>query len=229
MRESPLNTNETALGRSNNRFRTRGLCAAAAGLGASAVATPASATIIHTTGLSDGPGSTILLDGLSTISGISLETSGMMNSDLSLDSPAGMGMMNPDSTVQFLVDSGGAPDLLRSLSASDTVDGSVGNIFADEGFIIDSGVTNWTPGTTGYAGFFFNDGATDIYGWVEMDFSADSSTFTVLQYAYDDSGAAIQVGAIPEPSTALLLGLGLVGLAAVCRRRGREVIAGGNA
>lgn len=91
-------------------------------------------------------------------------------------------------------------------------------------------------GTTGYLGLRF-DGDTGIvgtqYAWVKVRFdqALPSLTMTVQEWAYDDCGDAIAVGAtdggrncstnVPTPATPLLtlLGLGAMGVQAYRRRR----------
>jgi hypothetical protein len=85
--------------------------------------------------------------------------------------------------------------------------------------------------TTGYLGLRF-DGDTGTIGtqdaWVKVsfDYAAPQLTMNIQEWAYYDSGAAIEVGdtgvaAGPEPATPLLtlLGLGAMGVAASRRRR----------
>jgi len=81
-------------------------------------------------------------------------------------------------------------------------------------------------GATAYMGFRFlgDTGAGgDQYGWalIRGDITGSDIRLNILEWAFDDSGAAIQVGAIPEPGTNLLalLSLGAVGLVAFRRRR----------
>jgi hypothetical protein len=83
-------------------------------------------------------------------------------------------------------------------------------------------VTNpdWAVGTTGYAGFTFDLGSGPLYGWLQIHFDASGTDFTVQQWAYDDAGVPITVGTIPEPSVAILLGLGVAALAAAWKRGG---------
>lgn len=222
-RESHLPIRSFPRCRGLNRFRVCSLEAAAAGLASSALANNASAAIISDLALSASPGTAFSVDG--TVSGeIQLSSAvGMGGVDLSLESPVGMGM-NPGSTVQLSVFSSGGmnpTDFLTLLNPGDTVDGSLG--FASEGFLVDNPVINpvWAPGTTGYAGFVFQTGGSaPLYGWLQIEFDISGVDFTVLQWAYDDTGAPISV-ATPEPGTGILLALGLVGFSALFRKRRR--------
>ena len=95
--------------------------------------------------------------------------------------------------------------------------------YAPEAFLVVVDVVSpgWSAGSTGYAGFNFDVGGTTLYGWMQVEFDVDGLGFTVLQWAYDDTGAPISVSDSPEPSTGILLGLGLAGIAAVVRKRRR--------
>lgn len=77
------------------------------------------------------------------------------------------------------------------------------------------------PGESAYIGFAFNPtGSQELYGWAEFEMGTKSTTsnsFTLTRYAYEDSGAGIQAGQIPEPSGALLVML--AGAAGSVRRR----------
>ena len=88
--------------------------------------------------------------------------------------------------------------------------------------------------TTGYIGFRFADATPDLkYGWMKLrvDFDAQTpkATVTLYEWAYDDTGAAINVGdtgdgggnSVASPATPLLtlLGLGAMGLTHYRRRR----------
>jgi len=108
---------------------------------------------------------------------------------------------------------------LQDMNLGDTVDGTLSASYSGQphGYLMRENVHgqgwgNGSPPTTNYAGFQFEIEGTPVYGWLKL--TVDSNTFTLDQWGYDNTGAAIEVGAIPEPSTALLLGLGLAGLAA---------------
>jgi hypothetical protein len=91
-------------------------------------------------------------------------------------------------------------------------------------------------GTTGYLGLRFEGDTGTVgtqYAWVKVrfDFAAPKLTMNILEWAYDDEGCAIAVGAtsgggncggsVPTPPTALLtlLGLGALGVQTYRRRR----------
>lgn len=74
-----------------------------------------------------------------------------------------------------------------------------------------------TPGSSAtheYLSFSFRDtdqGNAQFYGWVEISLSNSTSTdpnVTLYGYAYDNTGAQIATGEVPEPSSAALLALG---------------------
>jgi hypothetical protein len=88
---------------------------------------------------------------------------------------------------------------------------------------------DWTTdGQKGFFGFRFkleNESASGspagsfVYGWGEVE-RITSADGRLLQWAYDDSGDPITVGAIPEPGTLGLLALGAVGIVALRKQRG---------
>lgn len=75
-------------------------------------------------------------------------------------------------------------------------------------------------GSEGYVGFRFttDSAAGPYYGWIRVAFTNNTSGGLIKDWAYDNTGAAITIESIPEPSRALL---GLMGLLAVLLRRRR--------
>jgi hypothetical protein len=68
-----------------------------------------------------------------------------------------------------------------------------------------------TPGNYEYLGVKFQLAANGptYYGWVELDITnAATATGTLARYAYEDTGAAIAAGQVPEPTGLALLALG---------------------
>ena len=202
--------------RGANRFRARSLEAAALGLAASTVPQNAAATIIYDLAVSHSPNTTFSFDGTvaSEIALISA-TGAMGELDLTLEGLDTVELAITPFVGMMTV------DYLTLFGPGETVDGSLA--FATEAYMVEGDVVNpyWAAGTTGYAGFTFDDGGIPLFGWMQIEFDSSGVNFTVLQWAYDDSGAPINTADSPEPSTGILLGLGLAGLAAVVRKRRR--------
>ncbi|MEP6821141.1 MAG: PEP-CTERM sorting domain-containing protein [Chthoniobacterales bacterium] len=80
----------------------------------------------------------------------------------------------------------------------------------------------WAGTTSGFLGLQFQlaDGSL-VFGWIRLDV-VDGGDARVLDWAFEDSGAAIAAGAIPEPSSLALsfLAAGAAGLAYWRKRRG---------
>lgn len=74
-------------------------------------------------------------------------------------------------------------------------------------------------GTSGYVGFSFENAGTVNYGWLAVTYNDASQTLVIGDFAYENSGASIAAGAIPEPSSLGLLVLGASGLLARRRRQ----------
>jgi hypothetical protein len=78
----------------------------------------------------------------------------------------------------------------------------------------------FTEGVESYIGFQFtlNDDSGPFFGWISITVTANNPGGVITGWAYDDEGQPIMTGAVPEPSSLLLLGL--VPLLAWRRRRG---------
>lgn len=68
----------------------------------------------------------------------------------------------------------------------------------------------FVSGSTGFIGFTLIDNAANgpYYGWMRVNFSNTGGTGTIIDWAYENSGSAITVGAVPEPTSLALLALG---------------------
>jgi hypothetical protein len=85
---------------------------------------------------------------------------------------------------------------------------------------VGNGAGQFISGDEGYIGFQFtaNNNAGPFYGWMRVELSNTGDTGLIREWAYENSGAAITVGAVPEPSTLCAL---LLGTAGFCYRRRR--------
>jgi len=101
---------------------------------------------------------------------------------------------------------------LSNLSSSVPVNSS--SIFSTG----NSATIQMSSGSSGYFGFQFNPSGTLLYGWGQLSLSSNGDAITLIDYAYENSGMAINTAAVPEPSAYLLVGLGL---AAICYQRKR--------
>jgi hypothetical protein len=88
---------------------------------------------------------------------------------------------------------------------------------------------DWGGGQPGYLGvrFIVGDASAIRYGWMEVSYA--SQQFTIRSFAYEDTGASISAGAIPEPAgAALVLGALSVLVIAVTRHRSSQSRQGPN-
>lgn len=116
----------------------------------------------------------------------------------------------------------GADTAILRLDPGAVVDVSLNyfNAAAGSSAHMGNGAGQFASGTEGYLGFSFteNDGNGPYYGWMRVVFSNAGGTGTIVDWAYDNTGAPISVGVVPEPSAMMLGGIGALALA--FRRRG---------
>ena len=100
-------------------------------------------------------------------------------------------------------------------------------IAAKSTFMNDATLGDWQGAGAGYMGVKFVEtgvnGGQPMFGWVQFSKNAgvpsgDPTGITIVDWAYDNSGAAISAGNIPEPSSLARLAVGAIGLGV---RRGR--------
>lgn len=84
---------------------------------------------------------------------------------------------------------------------------------------VGTAVTLNAPNLFGFR--FVNEsmGNQEQFGWVEITFGDNSGSRAITAYAYENSGAGIAAGAVPEPTSLSVLALGALGLVARRRRR----------
>lgn len=73
---------------------------------------------------------------------------------------------------------------------------------------VGAGGAQFQPFTEGYVGFRLG---SNYYGWMRVTFTFDEPGGIIHDWAYDDTGASIFAGIVPEPSRAMLLMLGTMG------------------
>lgn len=131
-----------------------------------------------------------------------------------------------DNGTMYATDASGNPANVQGsqVGSSDTFTASSGLL--SDSFIYGDFNKN---GGVGYLGFEVPVSGPQgyDYGWVELSSvtlfnsaaGTSSQSLTIFEYAYDDSGAPIDVpAATPEPSTLALFALGAVGVEAFRRR-----------
>ena len=91
--------------------------------------------------------------------------------------------------------------------------------FGDPVSHLGGGPDQFGVGQEGYLGFLFTADASTgpYYGWMRVAFTNNAPGGIIMDWAYDNTGSAITVQSIPEPSRALLLMAGT--FAARFRRR----------
>jgi hypothetical protein len=102
-----------------------------------------------------------------------------------------------------------APDTLISLSSSFAAGfgGSQTHLGPNPG--------QFAEGSEAYLGFAANIGGTAKYGWMRVELTANTAGGLIRDWAYESTGGAIRVAAVPEPGA---LALSLFGCALLLRR-----------
>jgi hypothetical protein len=141
---------------------------------------------------------------------------------------ANIGTVNFYTTQQSLGPGNGTYSFIESLAVggvwSDYTNGAT-SPFADiTGFNVFSHDTAGIYSTPTYFGFSFGDIQT-YYGWLELTSSINDSGdvgVTLLNYAYETTpDTFITAGAVPEPSTWVLLGIGFITTLFAVRKSGK--------
>ncbi len=111
---------------------------------------------------------------------------------------------------------------ISKLSYGTTINGS--GTFEPEGFLAFHTGGQWVPPASGYAGLQLGSGD---FGWANLTVTGDGTNDVVTLYgfAYDNTGAAINAGTVPEPGEAGLLGAVAAGSVAAWAARKRRLTA----
>jgi hypothetical protein len=94
-----------------------------------------------------------------------------------------------------------------------------------------NGVNGWALPGDNYVGFRFTNSNTNVtnYGWLlTRNIAANTSTGapasrTIVSYAYEDTGAGINVAAVPEPTALTMIATGIVSVVTLRGRRRSKV------
>ena len=86
-----------------------------------------------------------------------------------------------------------------------------------------TGLDQFAANNSGFLGFSFDPGDGVKYGWARVTFLNSGPSGTLHEWAYDSTGASLEAGTVPEPSTyALLLGVMALAFVVVLTGRNRE-------
>lgn len=105
------------------------------------------------------------------------------------------------------------------LAVSTMIDGTGTYLRPGGGTNVGAQVTLNAPNYLGFR--FVNESAGNAthFGWLEVTFGATAGERAITGYAYDDSGAGVMAGVVPEPGTVALWLAGLATLGGVAIRR----------
>lgn len=102
----------------------------------------------------------------------------------------------------------------ETVSAASIFSGVYSGGFSGSENHIGIGPRQFTSGSEGYIGFRLtsDESAGPFYGWMRLVLSNNGSSGLIRDWAYENTGSAITVGAVPEPTVLGLFALSLVGL-----------------
>jgi hypothetical protein len=132
----------------------------------------------------------------------------------------GVGEYNQANFQPVRASSGDSFSLIQNLSPYTSVSGTstfATGIGGSDTNHIGFGANQFQPGTEGYLGFKLNTPSGDRFGWMRVTLTFDDPGAIIHDWAYEDSGDSILASSVPEPSRALLLGIGAGAL--IFRRR----------
>jgi hypothetical protein len=211
--------------------RTAAAAAVVAGFGLMAVPQQAQAVIIYSGPVNLNVPSTTAGIYLNVVTGVSgITPAAAPGWDLN---PWGSGSLfvyanNSASVNDGAVASNGTTTQVDNLPIGYVVDGTSGYVRTGAaetagafGFLVSS--------SSNYIGFRFLDesDSTLKFGWAHFSLgtTGGAQPRTLIEYAYESTGASIRVGAVPEPSAFALMSLGGMGLVALGRRRQQRAAA----
>lgn len=109
-----------------------------------------------------------------------------------------------------------------NLTAGSLVDNSLVyfNNVAGSSMHIGTDPNQFTSGSEGFIGFTLVDNASNgpYFGWMRVNFSNTGGQGVIIDWAFNNSGTPIVVGAVPEPTT---LGLFMLAVSLLTTRRKR--------
>ena len=107
----------------------------------------------------------------------------------------------------------GSEDPILALSLGTSVGGTAtyssnwgGSGAEDDSGHIGPGAGQFTDGQTGYLGFKLLRGTAVNYGWMRVNLTRNGDTGSILDWAYDDSGSSILIGAVADLGATPIVG-----------------------
>ncbi len=212
-----------------NRVDTRlAACAALAAAGAAVTATPAKADIIYSGVVNHNIPSTTAGVYLNVVTGGTTtgSSTGLAGWDVNPWSTGGLGLFNsanPGGAGTYVTSTAGGTMTLN-LALGSLISGA--NFFGSNSSTAAGAAQFSLNSSNNLVGFRFLNEATGVlnYGWMRISLSTapGAQPRSIVEYAYENTGAGIGAGVIPEPSTMALLSLMAVGAVGVRAWRKRK-------